>query len=85
MIGTIEKQLTAIICEVFMCNDLAIERQTTTQDVPGWDSFKTVEIVLLAEERFGVVFDAPDVDRFRCVGDMIDAIADKLGAMSRVS
>ena len=84
MIGTIEKQLSAIIREVFMCDDLAIERHTTTLDVPGWDSFKTVEIVLLAEERFGVVIDAPDVDRFHCVGDMVDAIADKLGAVSRV-
>ena len=74
----IEAELAAIIRTVFGRANLTVERSTTPRDVPGWDSFKTVEIVLAAEEHFKMEFEVRDVDRFRCVGDLVDAIADKV-------
>ena len=71
-------ELVSIIKKAFSRDDLEISRQTSARDVPGWDSFKMVEIVLSAEERFSIEFSAQDVDRFRCVGDMVEAIADKV-------
>ena len=58
--------------------DLLAESARFARDVPGWDSFRMVEIVVGSEDHFGIELDARDVDRFNCVGDMVEAIVDRL-------
>ena len=70
--------LTDIIRDVLNSPTVEVTRSTTAKDVPGWDSFKMVEIVLGIEDRFAIEIDVQDVDRFQCVGDMVEAIVDKI-------
>ena len=37
-------ELTEILRDVFMRDDLVVSPATTADDVPGWDSFKQIEI-----------------------------------------
>lgn len=67
--------LAEIFGEVFMRDDIAIDPSLTAKDVPGWDSFKQVEIIMAAEERFRMRFTSSEVDRFQCLGDLMDAVA----------
>jgi acyl carrier protein len=62
-----------------MSDDLALSPETTAKDVPGWDSFKMVEIIVTVEERFGVQITSRDVDRLRNLGDLVTMISDKQG------
>jgi acyl carrier protein len=75
----IYEELRQIVCDVFMSDDLEISPETTARDVPGWDSFKMVEIIVTVEERFGVKITSGDVDRLRNLGDLVTMISDKQG------
>ncbi len=62
-----------------MSDDLALSPETTAKDVPGWDSFKMVEIIVTVEERFGVQITSRDVDRLRNLGDLVTMISGQAG------
>jgi acyl carrier protein len=72
--------VVAIIRGVFSLEDLKVTSKTTAEDVPGWDSFKMVEIIVEVEQRFGVTMETRDMDHIRCVGDMVLRISDKIAA-----
>jgi acyl carrier protein len=75
----IYEELRRIVCDVFMSDDLVLTPETTARDVPGWDSFKMVEIIVQVEERFGIKIHSRDVDRLRNLGDLMTMISDKQG------
>ncbi len=70
-------ELTAIFRDLFSDPTLQIERETTADDVPGWDSARMVEIIIATEAHFGITFTTRETDSMRCVGDMIDLVARK--------
>ena len=67
-------QLTEIFHDVFMRDDIALRPGLTAADVDGWDSYKQVEIIISAEERFGFKFHTRELDRLANVGDLVSAI-----------
>jgi acyl carrier protein len=67
-----------IFRDVFLTEDVRLERKTTAKDIPGWDSFKMIEIFLAVEDRFGTKMETRDIDRMRNVGDLVTRIADKM-------
>ena len=70
--------LTEIFQDVFMRGDLALKPELTAKDVAGWDSFKQIEIVLAAEEKFGIKFSTRELDSLRNVGDLVRAISARI-------
>ena len=75
----IYQELRQIVCDVFMSDEIELSPETTAKDVPGWDSFKMVEIIVTVEERFGIKITSRDVDRLRNLGDLVTMISDKQG------
>lgn len=69
--------LTEIFHDVFMRDDLAVTADLTAREVDGWDSFKQIEIVLAAEERWNIKFSARELDSLQSVGDLARVIAAK--------
>lgn len=69
--------LTEIFNDVFMRNDMVLTPALTARDVPGWDSFKQIEIMVSAEERFGIKLNTREIDSLKCVGDLADVIRRK--------
>jgi acyl carrier protein len=67
--------LTEIFRDVFARDDLVLRPEMTATDIEGWDSFKQVEIIIAAEERFTVRFTTRDIDGLNNVGDLVRAIA----------
>jgi acyl carrier protein len=70
--------LTEIFREVFMRDELVLKPTLSAEDVEGWDSFKQIEIVVAAEERFGVKFTTRDLDNLQNVGDLAQLISSKM-------
>lgn len=70
--------LTEIFQDVFMRGDLALTPELTAKDVAGWDSFKQIEIVLAAEEKFGIKFSTRELDSLRNVGDLVRVISARI-------
>ncbi len=67
--------LTEIFQDVFLGFDRPVTAELSAKDVPGWDSFRQIEIVVATEERFGIRLDTRAVDRLTCVGDLVALIA----------
>jgi acyl carrier protein len=74
----IYSKLTEIFADIFMRDDLVLSPTLTAKDVPGWDSFRQIEIIMSVEERFGIKLQTRDMDRLANVGDLVAVIEAKL-------
>jgi acyl carrier protein len=70
--------LTKIFRDVFEDQDLTLKLTDTAADIKGWDSIKQVEIIIAAQEEFGVKLSSREVDGLANVGDLAAAIAKRL-------
>lgn len=68
--------LTEVFRDVFM-RDVALRPDLTAKDVPGWDSFKQIEIIVALEERYRIKFHTRELDSLHNVGDLARALAGK--------
>jgi acyl carrier protein len=71
------EELTRVFHHVFERDDLVLTPELTAEDVPGWNSFKQVEIILEVQERFHIRLTSKDLDHLQNVGDLARAIAAK--------
>jgi acyl carrier protein len=78
--GAIYEQLTDIFRDVFMRDDLTLKPELTAKDVPGWDSFKQIEIIIAIEEKYGIKFHTRELDSLHNVGDLARTVEAKTSA-----
>ena len=78
--STSRADLEAIVRGALHRQDLALSDQTKAVDVPGWDSFKMIEILMEIESRFAVVLETQDIDAIHNFGDLYARVDDKLKA-----
>jgi acyl carrier protein len=72
MSATTLERITAIFREVFDEPDLTIGRETTAEDVEGWDSLTHVTLLLTVEKAFGIKFSSAQVATLKDVGELVD-------------
>ena len=72
-------RLNDVFQEVFDDDEIAINRQTTADNVEGWDSMMHVTLLINIEKAFGIKFTSAEVARLASVGDLLDLIAAKTG------
>ena len=70
-------ELTEIFNDVFMSDTMKLTPELSAKDVPGWDSFKQIEIMVSVEERFNIKLNTREIDSLRNVGDLAAVIARK--------
>jgi acyl carrier protein len=73
----IYEALTTIFRDVFLRDDMVLSAGLSAKQVPDWDSFKQIEIIISAESRFGIKFQTREMDALGNVGDLVRLIADK--------
>jgi acyl carrier protein len=73
-------KLTLIIRRVFERDDLEVTDNTSAADVPGWDSFKMIEIIMDVEKEFSITISTRDMDEIRNVADFVLRISDKIAS-----
>jgi acyl carrier protein len=62
---------------LFPDNTHKLTRATTARDVEGWDSLRNIQVVVGAEQAFGVSFTATEIDQLPNVGALVDLIRKK--------
>lgn len=72
--------LTEIFQDVFMRDDMKLSPELTAKNVPGWDSFKQIEIIIAVEERYGIKFHTRELDSLNNVGDLARTVMAKTQA-----
>jgi len=68
------QQLTEVIQDVLDLPDLELTPETPAEDVDGWDSFNHINIIVAAEQRFGIKFRTSELEGLRNVGELVRLI-----------
>ena len=70
-------ELQKIFRNVFDNPDLVISKQTTAQDIDGWDSLAHIRLIVSIEKVFNLHFSAAETGNLANVGEMAQLIARK--------
>lgn len=73
--------LTDVFRDVFDDDAIELRRETTAEDISGWDSQAHVTLVVATEMRFGIKFRTAELERLRNVGDFVDLIGTHLAGL----
>ena len=76
-------QLTTIFHDLFDDDTIVLNPSLTAADVPEWDSFNHINLIVAIESRFGVKFQTAELETMHTVGHLADLIQSKLAAQGR--
>lgn len=71
------KDLIPIFRDVFDDDDLVIVKNTTAQDIDGWDSLAHIRLVISIEKALNLRFSAAEISGLVNVGEMAELILKK--------
>ena len=75
--------LTTIFHDLFDDDSIVLNPGLTAADVPEWDSFNHINLIVAIEARFGVKFQTAELESMQTVGHLADLIQSKLAAQGR--
>jgi acyl carrier protein len=75
----IYRELTALFHDIFDDETITLSPSMTAEDVDGWDSFTHVNLIVAAEQRFGIKFGTAELESMKNVGELARLIGRKLG------
>jgi acyl carrier protein len=71
-------EVNKIFIEVLDNEDVKVEYKTTSSDIEEWDSLNHIQLVVAIEKHFKIRFTAAEIIDFNNVGEMCEAIKEKL-------
>lgn len=69
--------LTTIFRRAMADESIVLEPQTSPSDIPKWDSFRYVDIILEIEAVLGIKIRSREANKLRNVGEMVTLIESK--------
>ncbi len=76
-------QLTPIFHDLFDDESLVLTRSLTAGDVPEWDSFNHINLIVAVEANFKIKFQTAELESLQTVGHLVDLVSAKLAAQGR--
>jgi acyl carrier protein len=76
-------QLTTIFHDLFDDDALVLTPALTAAEVPEWDSFNHINLIVAVESRFKIKFQTAELESMLTVGHLADLIEKKLAAQGR--
>jgi acyl carrier protein len=76
-------QLTTVFHDLFDDDTLVLTPELTAADVPEWDSFNHINLIVAVEQRFKIKFQTAELEALHTVGHLADLIQTKLAAQGR--
>ena len=76
--SAIMSTLTDVFRKVLDDPSITLTPETTAEDVENWDSLNHVFIVVEVEQRFGIKFQAAEMDELKNVGELADLVERRL-------
>lgn len=72
------EKVCEIARDIFDDDELVLEDDTVASDVDGWDSLTHLSLMNEIEEEFGFKFVMKEVQGLKNVGELIDAIMERI-------
>ena len=82
-LADIYSQLTIIFHDLFDDDTIVLTPELTAADVPEWDSFNHINLIVAVEQRFKIKFQTAELEQLNAVGHLAALIAEKLAAQGR--
>ena len=79
----IYRDLTGIFRDLFDEESLDLRPGLTAAEVPEWDSFNHINLIVAVEAKFGIKFQTAELESMQTVGHLADLIQSKLAAQGR--
>ena len=76
----IYSRLTEIFRDIFDDETTALRPEMTAADVPDWDSFNHINLIVATEAKFGIKFQTAEIESMKNVGHFVTLIEKKLAA-----
>lgn len=67
-----------VIRTMFKTPNVIVTRETTADQVPGWDSLSHAVLLMQVERAFGIRLEPADVVCLENVGELVDMVAAKV-------
>ncbi len=80
----IYERLTLIFHDLFDDDSIVLTPELTANDVPEWDSFNHINLIVAVESSFGIKFQTAELESMHTVGHLVDFIQSKLAAQKPV-
>ena len=77
------KKLEVIFRDVFDDEDIILTNETTANDIKDWDSLAQINLIVAIRREFQINFDLEEVSKYKNVGDIINAIKEKVEVGTR--
>lgn len=72
--------LNLVMRDVFVDDDIRVTRESSAEDVDGWDSLSHARLVMEIERHFAIKLAPGEVMNLANVGELVDLVASKVGA-----
>ena len=76
-------QLTTTFRDLFDDDSLVLTPELTAAEVPEWDSFNHINLIVAVETQFHVKFQTAELESLQTVGHLVSLIESKLAAQGR--
>ncbi len=74
----ISDRLKKVILNELNLSDFDIQDETTANQVPGWDSFNHINVILAVEKEYNIKFKGLEILRVKNIGELQKLIDSKL-------
>lgn len=79
-INQIIKEVNDIFIDVLDDQDIVLSPETKADDIEEWDSLNHIQLIVAIEKHFKQRFTSSEIQNWKNVGEMCDAIQIKLNA-----
>ena len=76
--NAIMKLVNEIFIDVLDNDDIVLSRETSAKDIEEWDSLNHIQLIVAIEKKFKQRFTTAEINGWKNVGEMCDAIEKKL-------
>lgn len=71
-------QVQGIFRDILDEESLTLSRETTANDVDGWDSLTHIQLIVAIEKNFKVKFSSREILSWKNVGELLDSLSSKV-------
>jgi acyl carrier protein len=74
---TLHERLEEVFHNVFSDDSITLTADTTSADIPAWDSVAHINLMFSIEQEFGIQFPGNTFAEFKTIGELEKYLADK--------